>query len=53
MSAIHLHFSPALRGRRRALTHSDGTGNRSSLARMEAVDAVQTKGVGRALRSSR
>jgi len=36
-----------------APTHSDGTGNRSSLARMEAVDAVQTKGVGRALRSSR
>jgi len=33
-----------------ALTHSDATGNLLSLARIEAADAVQTKGCGSALR---
>ena len=33
-----------------ALTHSDATGNLLSLARIEAADAVQTKGRGFALR---
>ena len=36
-----------------ALTHSDATGSRASLARMEAADAVQMKGLGCASRSLR
>jgi hypothetical protein len=36
-----------------ALTHSDATGSLASLARMEAADAVQMKGLGCALRSLR
>jgi hypothetical protein len=36
-----------------ALTHSEGTGSFASLPRMEAADAVQTKGLGSTLRSSR
>ena len=36
-----------------ALTHSDAAGSLSSLARMEAADAFQTKGFGSALCSAR
>src|SRR3974390_2535897 len=36
-----------------ALTHSDATGSLASLARMEAADEVQMKGLGCALRSLR
>ena len=36
-----------------ALTHSDGSGTLSSLARMEGAEAVQTKGLGSALCSAR
>jgi len=43
----------ALRTAASALTHSDATGNLLSLARIEAANAVQTKGLGSALRSSR
>lgn len=42
-----------LRKRASALTHSDATGNLAILARMEAAEAVQMKGFGSALRSSR
>src|SRR6516164_11774158 len=36
-----------------ALTETDGTGQRSSLARMASADLVQTKGLGLALCSAR
>jgi hypothetical protein len=36
-----------------ALTHSDGSGTLSSLARMDGAEAVQTKGLGSALCSAR
>ncbi len=36
-----------------ALTHTDDAGNLSSLARIEAVAAVQTNGRGSAFRSAR
>ena len=36
-----------------ALTHTDGTGSLSSLAKMDAAEAFQMKGVGAALCSAR
>jgi hypothetical protein len=46
---------PQWRGERRAsaVTQTDGTGQRSSLARMASADFVQTKGLGLALCSAR
>jgi hypothetical protein len=36
-----------------ALSHTDATGHRSSLARMASADLIQTKGLGLALCSAR
>src|SRR4051812_9420139 len=47
------HWAPNGRCASSALTHSDATDSRASLARMEAAEAVHTNGRGSAFRSVR
>jgi phospholipase C len=49
----YIQSGTILRSAPSALTHTDGSGNRLSLARIEAGEAVQTNGLGSALCSAR
>src|SRR5262249_15695932 len=52
-SAFSVQCAEEIRALPSALIQTDGTGQRSSLARMASTDFVQTKGLGRALCSAR